>query len=168
MKQKIKHSLLLILFLGLMTTPLLTHAGGFVICGDHGSITAEHDAAQAIVETPKINYDQFVADTNTFDRNTCKLPDLFNLASLITNFLIGAAGVFAVGRILLAGIQITIDANTGNGADVKKQQDAIVNAILGVVIVMIAFVCINTVFTIFAVQIGASSKYSFPYNPYST
>ena len=116
MKQKIA----LILICGsLAVMPFLVSARGLVPCGGY-------DPAQAGgVEKP------------------CTVRDVFVLIAKVTNFLIAMAGVFAVYEIINAGFWLVI--SMGNEEAITKHKSAISTAIVGLILVMMAFIFINTV-----------------------
>jgi len=73
----------------------------------------------------------------------CTVNDVFYLAARVTNWLIMLAGVYAVFQIIRAGLFMVI--SQGNEESIKKYRGLLANAIIGFVIVMLAFVMVNTV-----------------------
>ncbi len=74
----------------------------------------------------------------------CQLSDIFVLIARVANFLIGAAGVFAVFMIVYSGFQMV--TSFGNEKSYGTARKHLTNAVIGFILVMIAFMVINTVF----------------------
>ena len=72
----------------------------------------------------------------------CTVNDVFYLFARVINWLISLAGIYAVIQIVIAGFFLTI--SQGNQEAITKHQGHLTNVIIGFVIVMIAFVSINT------------------------
>ena len=77
--------------------------------------------------------------------DACTLQDLFDTGIRIINLLMVAAGVFATIRIVFAGAQMVLSA--GNEEALAAGKSGLSNAILGLVIVIISFLVINTLVT---------------------
>ena len=146
--------------------PQFSHAG-FVICGDHSGSEGEYNAANAISNVPAKDPKDYNQQIANFDASTCHLSDLFNLIALVINTAIALAGLYATIMIFIAGFKIVLGGTSGNEGLAKEGKSAITNAIIGLVIVLIAFVVIDTLFSVLAVNVGAAGTYSFPYNPIS-
>jgi hypothetical protein len=76
------------------------------------------------------------------NQSPCTVLDIFTLVAQVTNWLIAAAGVYAVFRIIYAGFWLTI--SIGNEESITKWKKGIQDAILGFVLVMVAYVFVNT------------------------
>lgn len=74
---------------------------------------------------------------------TCSVGDIFALIARVTNWLIMAAGVYAVYKIVNAGFMLVI--SMGNEEAITKNRKAIANAVVGLVLSLMAFMMINTV-----------------------
>jgi len=111
-------SLSLLGFLGLAMIPQTVSAQGLVKCGN-GTINAEGHIDDA-----------------------CTVSDLFNTVIRVTNFLIAFAGLIAVVMLVWAGLDMVLSAgNPGNYGKAKKKM---AGAIGGFILVLIAFVLVNT------------------------
>jgi Type IV secretion system pilin len=118
LKQK---KLLLIIFLVATTffsVPFLTHARGLVPCGGY------KDAA------------------GTQRENPCNLCDIFSLIAIVTNYLISVAGIYAVFQIIFAGFRLVY--SMGDEESITKNKGALSAAVVGFVLVMMAFLLVNT------------------------
>jgi hypothetical protein len=73
----------------------------------------------------------------------CNVCDMFSLVALVTNWLIAAAGVYAVFQIFFAGFKLIIA--TGEEEKITQGRSQLTNAVIGFVLVMISFIIINTV-----------------------
>jgi len=100
------------------SVPFYSHARGLVPCGGY------KDAAGTQREDP------------------CNVCDMFSIVAIVTNWLIAAAGVYAVFQIVNAGFWLVI--SMGNEENIKKWRGALSNAVIGFVLVMIAYILINT------------------------
>ena len=141
---------------GSTTTPSVQ--GGLIVCGGGD---AELNAAKS-VSGARTTAAVTAALTN-FQKNSCQLIDVFKEAAKLTNYLIGMAGVVAVILMIIAGFKLVVMSN--NETEMAEAQKSLTNAIIGFCIILLAFVIINTLFSIFAVKIGASG--TFPYNPFT-
>jgi hypothetical protein len=92
------------------------------------------------------NDDNIKNNTLAAPTNKCTLFDLFNTGIRIINLLILVAGVFAVIRIVIAGFAMVISA--GNEEQLTAGKNGLTNALLGLFIVMAAYLAINTVFSL--------------------
>lgn len=75
----------------------------------------------------------------------CTFQDLFDTGIRIVNLLMITAGVFATIRIVIAGGQMVLSA--GNEEMLTAGRSGLSNAILGLILVIIAFLVINTLLT---------------------
>ncbi|MEK7617837.1 MAG: hypothetical protein AAB410_01710 [Patescibacteria group bacterium] len=73
----------------------------------------------------------------------CTLKDIFVLAIRTTNTLIGIAAIYAVYTIISAGFWLIV--SMGEEEKITKNKKAIVHAVVGFVLTMMAFMIINTV-----------------------
>ncbi len=67
--------------------------------------------------------------------------DFLTILIKVANFLLGLAGAIAIVYLIWAGIQYIIGGTKGAGA----AKEAVVNAIIGIVIIVLSYVIINTV-----------------------
>jgi len=102
-----------------IATPFFASARGLVPCGGY------LDAAGTQREPP------------------CTFLDLFALAAIVTNFLVSMAGVYAVYKIIDGGFGLII--STGNEEKITAKKGEITDAIVGLVLVFMAYMIINTV-----------------------
>ena len=67
--------------------------------------------------------------------------DIINILDRVVNFILGLAGAIAVIYLIWAGIQYI----TGGAKGAQTAKDAIVNAIIGIVVILLAYVIVNAV-----------------------
>ena len=111
------------------------------------SMVVNTTSAAGLVPCGNGNYSKDVTDPNNPQGNTnkeelCTVSDLFKGVVTITNFLIAFAGVFAAFFIVRAGFNMVV--SLGNQAGYAAAKKQLTNAILGMIIVLIAFVAVNT------------------------
>lgn len=123
-KQKI---LLLICLLFLAATPVLVSARGLVPCGGYADEKGTREAP-------------------------CTFLDIFNLVAKVTNWLVGVAGIYAVYKMLEHGFALIYAM--GNEESITQHKGGITNAVVGFVLVMMAYILINTVLNF--ILLGAS------------
>ncbi len=75
----------------------------------------------------------------------CTVGDFFYLVARVTNWLISLGGLYAVVHIVISGFKLVL--SQGNEEAVKKAREGITNAILGFVLILAAFLIVNTVVT---------------------
>jgi hypothetical protein len=95
----------------------------------------------------------------------CELKDLFTGTAKVINYLIGFIGIFTIFRIVVSGFQMIISA--GNEGMLKSAKSGLQNAIIGLLLVMLSYVIVNTIFELFDVQLGVEEEIQFPYNPFN-
>ncbi len=81
-------------------------------------------------------------DNGSLER-PCNIEDIFILIARATNFLIAMAGVVAVYYIVAGGFWLIV--STGNEEDISKRKSQISSAVVGFVLVLMAFMFVNTV-----------------------
>src|SRR3989344_2585977 len=145
MRQKIKYiplilfALILIFPVGLVQAK--SSGSGLVVCGS-GKGDEDLKAAQDF-------------DFEKFKEQSCQLSDIFDQIALVVNALIAFAGVFTVFRLVLSGFQMV--AFAGNEAQIKSAREGIKGALIGLILVFLSYLIVNTIFYIFAVKVGDSS-----------
>lgn len=77
----------------------------------------------------------------------CQGPQLLELFANIIQFMIDIAFVIAVVMVLWGGILLMVSG--GNEDRVKRGRKALTGAIVGLVIVLVAWIVINTIITFF-------------------
>ncbi len=100
---------------------------------------------------------------DAYNKNSCKLVDIFYLVIKVTNFLIGFAGIFAVAMIVFRGFQMVI--SQGNSEAVSNAKSGLTNAIIGLIIVLLSYLVVAIIFSIFQIKLGlppGTSKIHFP------
>lgn len=102
-----------------VSAPFLASARGLVPCGGY------LDAAGTQRERP------------------CGFLDIFALVAIVTNFLVAMAGVYAVYKIIESGFWLIVSA--GNEENITKHRGGLTDAITGFVLVLMAYMLINTV-----------------------
>jgi hypothetical protein len=73
----------------------------------------------------------------------CEWSDLFELAYRIVNYLIGMAGFVAIMFIVWGGLQMLLSA--GNTSKVQEAKSTVQNAILGLVLTLLAYLIVGYV-----------------------
>lgn len=144
MKSKI--NLKLLLFIGMLSVSLIAPfsagAAGLVPCGDPGPITSASQLPE--------------------DKNPCQLADIFKLIARVTNFLIAFSGLYAIYRIIRSSVNMIMSG--GNEESIKTSRTNMEHAITGLVLVMLAYLFVNTVFGVFGPKVNGQS--GFLYNPF--
>jgi ABC-type Fe3+ transport system permease subunit len=92
------------------------------------------------------------ADGTTPDANLCQWTDMFELAYRIVNYLIGMAGFVAIMFIVWGGLQMLLSA--GNTSRVQEAKSTIWNAILGLVLTLLAYLIIGYVVRLLLPGVG--------------
>lgn len=115
--------LTLIFFLLILCLPLITKAAGLVPCG-----RSEDD-----LDTPNINESQ-----------TCTACDLLVLFQNVLKFALEIAFLIVIGFIAYGGFRWIFSG--GNEANIKAGQQTITNALIGLAIILCAWLIVNTVF----------------------
>lgn len=77
------------------------------------------------------------------DPKPCGIGDLVGGIFLIVNFLLGSATLVAIGYILFGGVRMIVAA--GNENQIKDAKSTITNAIVGLVIIILAFLIVTSV-----------------------
>jgi hypothetical protein len=95
----------------------------------------------------------------------CNVCDIFSAVAIATNWLIAAAGVYAVFQIVNAGFWLTI--SMGNEENITKWKNALSSAVIGFVLVMIAFIIVNTVVNYLLLSGNAQTLQVQLTNPFS-
>lgn len=72
----------------------------------------------------------------------CKVEDIFAMVARLTNWLIMTAGVYAVFQMVFAGFNLV--TSMGEEEKITKNTKALQNAVVGFVLVMSAYIFINT------------------------
>ncbi len=73
----------------------------------------------------------------------CTVEDIFNLFVIGTNLLIGAVGLVAILAIVYSGFSMVTAA--GNTESITKAKKNLTSAIIGLVLVLLAFILINLI-----------------------
>lgn len=136
--------------------PTISHAAGLVICGSETG--AEYNDAQQVN-----NSGGSAASLAQFNQSSCQFNQLVPEIIHIINFLIGMAGLVAVTWLIYLGLMMVI--NAGDGGKVKKLQGEMGSVVIGLIMIMLAFVFVNTVYNIFQIKINGASGFSF--NPFN-
>ena len=114
--------LILILFLFVLFLPLITEAAGLVPCG-----RSEDD-----LSTPRN------------ESSPCTTCDLLVLFQNVLKFALEIAFLIVVGFIIYGGFRWIFSA--GNEVNIKAGQQTITNALIGLAIILCAWLIVNTVF----------------------
>lgn len=135
--------------------PSSGHAA-LTVCGNDAN---EYQAAQNVN-----NSGGSAASVSSFESNSCQISDLVRGTDRITNYLITAAGLYFVFRLVWIGFMMVI--NAGNPDVIKEKKKDLANAFIGFIIILLAFLLINTLYSAFEVKIGGQS--GFQYNFFGT
>lgn len=84
--------------------------------------------------------------------DACKFGDFFNAAIGFIDYLLGGVAVVAVGGVVWGGALMV--TSNGNDSKVKSGKTAIKNAVVGLIIVLAAFLMVRSVFTILGFKGG--------------
>jgi hypothetical protein len=76
-------------------------------------------------------------------QNPCTVVDIFTLVARVTNWLIAVSGLYAVYLLINAGFYLAI--SVGNEESITKYKSSIINALVGLVLALAAFMIVNTV-----------------------
>ena len=117
-KQKIIISLFLVLGLTIFLAPHFSHAAGLVPCGGYGTDSTQNE-------------------------RPCNLEDIFVMVAKLTNFLIAVAGMYAVYVIINNSFWLVV--SSGNEENITKHKGGVTNAVVGLVLVLMAYMLVNTV-----------------------
>jgi hypothetical protein len=74
--------------------------------------------------------------------NPCNVKDIFSLIAKVTNWLIFVAGIYAVAQIILNGFYMVV--SMGNEEAISKRKSGLTDAVIGFILVMVAYILINT------------------------
>jgi hypothetical protein len=135
---KIKKSmkkLILIFFLLFLCLPQITNAAGLVPCGGSDDLS-----------TPTIN-----------ESLPCTACDLLILFQNVLKKALEIAFLIVIGSIVYGGFRWIFSG--GNETSIKTGQKIITNAIIGIVIILTAWLIVNTVFWVIK-QMGGVEKYT--------
>ena len=113
-KQKIGLILSIITAAALLFAPLLAQAFNIIPCGGY----------------------------TTASQSPCTINDFFYLVARIINLLISLGGIYAVLHIIISGFKMVV--SQGNQEATKKAQEGVINAVIGFVMILVAFMCVNT------------------------
>jgi hypothetical protein len=80
------------------------------------------------------------------NENPCKVQDLFILVARCTNWLVATAGVYAFYKIVEHGFFLIV--SLGREESITQHKSGITNAIVGFVMVLFAFMFVNTVINV--------------------
>lgn len=73
----------------------------------------------------------------------CTFKDIFYMVARVTNYLIAIAGLYAVFKIIQTGFNFI--TTMGNEEAIAKNKKALSSAVVGMMLVMMAFLFVNTV-----------------------
>ena len=114
-KQKITWILGILATVALLAAPLFAQAFTIIPCGGYSTVSTA----------------------------PCTVNDFFYLIARIINLLISLGGVYAVLHIVISGFRMVI--SQGNQEAVEKARKGVINAIIGFVMILIAYMAVNTV-----------------------
>ncbi|MBP9686495.1 MAG: hypothetical protein KBD66_01695 [Candidatus Doudnabacteria bacterium] len=84
--------------------------------------------------------------------DACKFSDFFNAAIGLIDYLLAGVAVVAVGGVVWGGVLMV--TSNGNDSKVKSGKTAVKNAVVGLIIVLAAFLMVRSVFTILGFKGG--------------
>ncbi len=85
----------------------------------------------------------------------CEWSDLFEITYRVVNYLIGMAGFVAIFYIVWGGLQMLMSA--GNTTRVQEAKSTVWNAVLGLVLTLLAYLIIGYVVSLFLPGGGAGN-----------
>lgn len=88
----------------------------------------------------------------------CELKDLFNLLIGIYNFLLGMAGIVAFGLLIWGGIQMLL--YSAEEEHVKNGKNTVLQALVGLAIILLAYIIVNTLLVALGVTDGPGGYFS--------
>lgn len=100
-----------------------------------------------VLSTPFLAQARGLVPCGGATESPCKVSDIFVLVARVTNFLIAMAGVLAVYEIIGGGFWLIV--SMGNEEDITKRKGQIQSALLGLVLVLMAFMFVNTMVNFF-------------------
>ena len=123
------------------------NAGGLVPCGNN-------DTANI---TNTVNSSYTPASQDAVQANTCHISDIFKLIARVTNYLIAFAGVYAIFFIVISAVKLVTAA--GNEEQISSGKKGLQNALIGLLVVLVAFAIVNSIFSIFGAQLGLQNNF---------
>ncbi len=154
-------ALLVVSFFG--TIPLVSQAAGLNVCGttDQTKIT---NYQNWLIANPKEKFsspDAYYTALSKVekDNNICQTKDIYRGFAKIINTLINYIGIFVVFRIVFVGFFMILAGN--NEESLKSKKGQLLNAFIGLAIVLVSYVLINWVFSVF----GIDGAFTLPFNP---
>ena len=147
----IANTFLLVSFLVLSTMPVITYAAGLIVCG---SDTAEYTASKQVNNSGGTS-----ASLSNFNNVSCQISNLLPEINHLINYLISAAGLFFIFRIVWISARMIFFAYDANAH--KEAVKDLENAVIGFAIVMIAFILINTIYAAFQIKINGATGFQF-------
>ncbi len=84
--------------------------------------------------------------SNIEQANTCSFSDLFSAAISLINYFLEGAAVVAVGGVVYGGYLMVTSA--GNASHQESGKKAVTNSMIGLAIILLAFLLVKSVFTI--------------------
>jgi hypothetical protein len=85
-----------------------------------------------------------------------KLSDIISQVILFSNFLLGITGSLALGAFIYGGFRMLISAGESEG--IKKGKDAIIGAVIGLIIVFASFLIIKFVMSAMGLNWDGSTE----------
>lgn len=119
----------------LVLTPSLAYAQGLVPCGPAGQTVPGQESQEG-----------------------CTLKDLFTLIVNIYNYLLGMAGIVAFGFLIYGGVQMLLFSV--DEEKVKSGKSTVTEALIGLAVILLAYVIVNTLLTALGITEGASTYFS--------
>lgn len=86
--------------------------------------------------------------------DACKFSDLFSTAAGLINYLLSGAAVVAVGGVVYGGFLMVTSA--GNQTKQTEGKKAVTNSLIGLAIILLAFLFVKSIFTILGFKGGSS------------
>jgi hypothetical protein len=95
-----------------------------------------------LLVAPLLAYAHGLVPCGGINENPCTVEDVFVIIARVTNWLIFVAGIYAVYEIVNNGFWMV--ASMGNEEAITKRKSGLANAVMGFVLVMAAYILINT------------------------
>lgn len=91
---------------------------------------------------------------NASTKTGCRFADLFNAAANLVNYMLSGGAVIAVGGVVYGGYLMVTSA--GNAAKQGSGKKAVTNSMIGLAIILVAFLLVKSLFSVLGFKPGTS------------
>lgn len=139
--------------------PARSYAAGLVICGsDQNESTLAQNVNKSGGSTASLSAFNAVSNGNS----SCQFSQLIPEITHLINWLIAGAGLYAVVWIVLIGFRMTLQSSDEHAMKGLKEQ--LNSVIVGLIVILLAFILVNTLYAAFQIKINGASGFNF--NPF--